>query len=99
VPDGELVVCRTGISAGTIHQLAPFEAIVKDPHEQLPHTNGWTFFALDIPGARTTINDPRENACRLFFAGHILPTQSVQTVIMTAIMWQGSGGKPKNGSE
>lgn len=50
VPDQEYPV-------GTILQLVPFEAMVKQPREKFPKSNGWEFFALEVSEAGTKIID------------------------------------------
>jgi hypothetical protein len=42
---------------GTILQLVPFEAMVKQPREKFPKSNGWEFFALEVSEAGTKIRD------------------------------------------
>jgi hypothetical protein len=58
VPDSEY-------PAGTILQLLPFEAMVKNSHAKFPKTNGWEFFALDVSAAGTRIRDRGDNVVNL----------------------------------
>src|SRR3989442_7128947 len=51
----------TAYPVGTILQLVPFEAMVKNPREKFPKTNGWECFALDVSGAGTKIRDRGDN--------------------------------------
>jgi hypothetical protein len=48
-------VSGTDYPVGTVLQLVPGEAMVKQAKEDFPNTNGWEFFALAITPQGTTI--------------------------------------------
>jgi hypothetical protein len=59
-------VSDTEYPVGTIFQLIPTEAMVKNPRGAFAKTNDWEFFALDVSTSGTKITDRGENVLSLF---------------------------------